>query len=144
MDVRVYEHAAIEVHVTTIVKVLAQIPRARAELSLDDGVMFENEPSAASSHKAPPSSNDSDDSDFLEEKDRTKADQYTVRSKGGKNELKLIGEYKPPHKLTMATIRRGFRPMDLSEALNNKDTPAMASSNQKSSGNKRKRLIRQK
>lgn len=69
----------------------------------------------------------------MEEKDRTKADQYGVRSEGGESELKLVVEYKPDHKFTTDTIHHGFRPMELEEVLDGKDAPPL----------KRKRVTRE-
>ncbi|KAL8659045.1 MAG: hypothetical protein Q9202_007308 [Teloschistes flavicans] len=144
-DVRRYEYAAVEAHVAAIIQALAQITQAKRELNLADGITFENEPTAFGEEQrtTPRNSDDeSEESDFGEEKDRTKADQYQIRSAGAKKELKLVVEYKAGHKLTSTTVRYGFRPMDIDQVLNRKDIPPEAISNGKSS-RKRKRLVRE-
>lgn len=144
MDVRYYEHTAVEVHVAAIINELARIPEARTDLNLADGVVFQNEPKSVGATPQSPTSrtgSTNEESDFEEEKDRTRADQFCVRKQGGNGQLMHIAEYKPPHKLTLDTINAGFRPMDVNKVLQRPDVPPLVSSDSKNSGKKRKRVV---
>ncbi|KAL8730482.1 MAG: hypothetical protein Q9166_004046 [cf. Caloplaca sp. 2 TL-2023] len=144
MDVRKYENVTVELLVAAIIKELAQVPQARTKYHLADGVIFENEPSSVSATpQTPPSRTESasDESDFEEEKDRTRADQYCVRKQGINNRLIQIVEYKAPHKLTTDTIRTGFRSMVIEEVLLRQDIPPIVHSNDEAAGKKRKRQV---
>lgn len=111
-DLESYERFAVEDHVRDIISELCKIPAAREEFGLGDGVWFDNHANA------------------LDEIERSEAntrlsrpDQFCIhRVDGESNTLLTTVEYKPPHKLTMETIRMGFRPMDFWREIVEPDT----------------------
>ncbi|CAG8000360.1 unnamed protein product [Penicillium salamii] len=84
-DLETYERLAVEDHVHDIVAELCKIPEAREEFRLGNGVRFDNHANA------------------LDKDDEADASLST---------LLTTVEYKPPHKLSVASLRRGLRPMD--------------------------------
>ncbi|KAL8766391.1 MAG: hypothetical protein Q9209_006825 [Squamulea sp. 1 TL-2023] len=137
------KHDAVEAHVTAIVKELAQLPKARTKYNLADGVSFEYEPESVSdAAQTPYSTTESarDVSEFEEEKDRTRADQYCVRQEGENTQrLIQIREYKTPHNMTSDIINTGFRSMVTKEVLLHKNQPPIVHSNNGAAGKKQKR-----
>ncbi|KAF4213889.1 hypothetical protein CNMCM5878_009879 [Aspergillus fumigatiaffinis] len=101
-DLESYERFAVEDHVRDIISELCKIPAAREEFGLGDGVWFDNHANA------------------LDEVERSgsgtrpsRPDQFCIhRVDGQSNTLLTTVEYKPPHKLSVQTIREGFRPME--------------------------------
>ncbi|KAH3182575.1 hypothetical protein KXV92_007261 [Aspergillus fumigatus] len=89
-----------------------KIPAAREEFGLGDGVWFDNHANALddvglSGSDARPS----------------RPDQFCIhRVDGQSNTLLTTIEYKPPHKLSVQTIREGLRPMDFWQEIVKPDT----------------------
>ncbi|KAL9609496.1 MAG: hypothetical protein Q9167_005745 [Letrouitia subvulpina] len=139
---RIYAKMAVEVPVSLILDQLSNIPTARLQLQVEDSVEFEHDDlTLQNTPRTPPSrtgSQSSIDSDFMEEKDRTRADQYCIRKKDMKRQLMAIVEYKPPHKLTVDSLMAGFRPMDVEkEVWSRPDIPPTVSSDDKHAGKRR-------
>ncbi|GFF96253.1 hypothetical protein IFM53868_08444 [Aspergillus udagawae] len=105
-DLETYERLAVEDHVHDIVAELCKIPEAREEFRLGDGVWFDNHANAL----------DEDDEVDASEPSTTKPskpDQFCIhRMDGNRSTLLTTVEYKPPHKLSVASLREGLRPMN--------------------------------
>lgn len=108
-ELEAYERFAVEEHVYDIIQELCKIPAAREEFGLGDGIQFSNhtnsltENTAAEADASQPSSIQS-----------PRPDQFCIhRVDGVTKKLLTSVEYKPPHKLPVATLRTGLRPMDL-------------------------------
>ncbi|PWY82241.1 hypothetical protein BO70DRAFT_336669 [Aspergillus heteromorphus CBS 117.55] len=108
-ELEAYERFAVEEHVHDIITELCRLPAARDEFGLGDGIQF-------SSH-----TNSLDENEALEA-DASQAssvpyprpDQFCIhRVDGNTTTLLTSVEYKPPHKLSVATLRMGLRPMEL-------------------------------
>ncbi|KAJ5608657.1 hypothetical protein N7528_009224 [Penicillium herquei] len=108
-DLEAYERFAVEEHVSDIITELCKIPAAREEFGLGDGVQFSNH------------TNSLDDNDAIEADTsqpssvhHPRPDQFCIhRVNGHSNTLLTTVEYKPHHKLPVATLRMGLRPMNL-------------------------------
>lgn len=111
-DLESYERFAVEDHVRDIISELCKIPEAREEFGLGDGVWFDNHANAL------------DDIERAGSDTRlSRPDQFCIhRVDGGSNALLTTVEYKPPHKLSVETIRAGFRQMDFWQEVVNPDT----------------------
>ncbi|KAL4994947.1 hypothetical protein BDV10DRAFT_142818 [Aspergillus recurvatus] len=112
--IETYERIAVEDHVRDIISELCKIPAAREEFMLGDGIWFDNHTNALTesqaeldaSHPHPHISR------------RPRPDQFCIhRVDGSTNSLLLTVEYKPPHKLSVETLRAGLRPMELWEEM---------------------------
>lgn len=111
-DLESYERFAVEDHVRDIISELCKIPAAREEFGLGDGVWFDNHANA------------------LDEVERSgsdtrlsRPDQFCIhRVDGQSNTLLTTVEYKPPHKLSVQTIREGFQPIDFWQEIVKPDT----------------------
>lgn len=105
-DLETYERLAVEDHVHDIVAELCKIPDAREEFRLGSGVWFDNHANAL----------DEDDETEARQTSSTtpsKPDQFCIhRVDGTTSTLLTTVEYKPPHKLSMASLREGLRPME--------------------------------
>ncbi|KAE8154478.1 hypothetical protein BDV25DRAFT_147743 [Aspergillus avenaceus] len=105
-DLEQYERVAVEDHVHDIVAELCKIPSAREEFQLGNGVWFDN-------HANYLDENDEIDASELSATTRSKPDQFCIhRVDGDTNTLLTTVEYKPPHKLPVASLRVGLRPME--------------------------------
>ncbi|GMG22202.1 unnamed protein product [Aspergillus oryzae] len=97
---------AVEGHVHDIVAELCRIPEAREQFRLGNGLWFDNHANAL----------DEDDEVDASEQSTTKPskpDQFCIhRMDGNRGILLTTVEYKPPHKLSVASLREGLRPMD--------------------------------
>lgn len=105
-DLETYERLAVEDHVHDIVAELCKIPEAREEFRLGNGLWFDNNANAL----------DEDDEVDASEQSTTKPskpNQFCIhRMDGNRSTLLTTVEYKPPHKLSVASLREGLRPMD--------------------------------
>ncbi|KAL4801325.1 hypothetical protein ASPSYDRAFT_165259 [Aspergillus sydowii CBS 593.65] len=110
-DLESYERFAVEDHVRDIISELCKIPAAREEFGLGDGVWFDNHANAL------------DDIERAGSDTRlSRPDQFCIhRVDGESNALLTTVEYKPPHKLSVETIRAGFRQMDFWQEVVNPD-----------------------
>lgn len=102
-DLEAYARRAVEEHVQDIVEALCRSPEARQELQLDCGLRFDNH-----------------GNDLGEDEDPRRInapvgepDQFCIHRHGGDNNTLITTvEYKPPHKLSIATLCAGLRPME--------------------------------
>ncbi|CAG7947063.1 unnamed protein product [Penicillium salamii] len=105
-DLETYERLAVEDHVHDIVAELCKIPEAREEFRLGNGVRFDNHANALDK-------DDEADASLPSTSRPSKPDQFCIhRMDGNRSTLLTTVEYKPPHKLSVASLRRGLRPMD--------------------------------
>jgi hypothetical protein len=101
-DLETYERLAVEDHVHDIVAELCKIPEAREEFRLGNGVWFDNH------------ANLLDEDDEVDASDPSttkpsKPDQFCIhRMDGNRSTLLTTVEYKPPHKLSVASLREGL------------------------------------
>ncbi|SCO54113.1 uncharacterized protein FFNC_15340 [Fusarium fujikuroi] len=110
--IETYERMAVEDHVRDIVVELCKIPAARDEFGLGDAIWFDNHTNALDGGDMEVDGVGSAGSH------RPKSDQYCFhRVDGNANALLFVSEYKPPHKLSVETLRAGLRPMELWEEL---------------------------
>ncbi|CAG8899420.1 unnamed protein product [Penicillium egyptiacum] len=108
-ELEAYKRFAVEEHVHDIVPELCKLPAARDEFGLRDGIQFSNY------------TNSLNDNDIIEADasqplsvPHPRPDQFCIhRVDGNTTSLLTTVEYKPPHKLPVATLRTGLRPMDL-------------------------------
>ncbi|KAJ5353811.1 hypothetical protein N7541_006375 [Penicillium brevicompactum] len=98
-----YEHLGVENPVQSVIAELCKIPAARQEFHLGDGIAFKDHGNALDPVKG-------------EESVITgpcRPDQYCIhRVNEGTGTLLTTVEYKPPHKLSVASLRIGLREMD--------------------------------
>ncbi|KAJ8098421.1 hypothetical protein POJ06DRAFT_303098 [Lipomyces tetrasporus] len=99
-----YERLAVEDNVRYVIAELCKIPDAREEFKLEDGVQFDNHANALT------------DVEFGKP-DVEDQDKIFYRVKGNTNILFTTAEYKPPHKLSVESLRAGLRPMDFYEKV---------------------------
>ncbi|KAJ6021258.1 hypothetical protein N7540_006762 [Penicillium herquei] len=108
-DLEAYERFGVEEHVHDIIAELCQIPAARAEFGLGDGIQFSNHTHSLSRDETVGA-----DENHLSSTPHPRPDQFCIhRVDGNTNTLLTTVEYKPPHKLPVAALRMGLRPMDL-------------------------------
>lgn len=108
-DLEAYERFGVEEHVHDIIAELCKLPAACDEFSLGDGIQFSN-------HTNSLSRNETFEADTTQPSStpNPRPDQFCIhRVDGNTNTLLTTVEYKPPHKLPVATLRMGLRPMDL-------------------------------
>ena len=137
-DLETYQRIAVEDAATSILSTLSAMPKAQAELGLDEKIEFENHanslsavaeevqerlylhtprtsPSLSSSSS---SSKPSSMSPLSPKRPRTRADQFCVYGESGETRrLLFLIEYKPPHKLSIGNLRAGLRDMDLKKEV---------------------------
>jgi serine/threonine protein kinase len=107
-----YERIAVEDHVRDIISELCKIPAAREEFMLGDGIWFDNHTNALTESQVEL------DTNHPPNLRRPRPDQFCIhRVDGSTNSLLLTVEYKPPHKLSVETLRAGLRPMELWEEM---------------------------
>ncbi|EER24649.1 hypothetical protein CPC735_060190 [Coccidioides posadasii C735 delta SOWgp] len=116
-DLESYERFGVEDHVHDVIAELCEIPNARSEFSLGDGIQFEN-------HANTLDKLDSDISGATHGTLRQPSpDQFCVRRlDDSTNTLITTGEFKPPHKLPVEYIRVGLRPMEFWEEVVQRET----------------------
>ena len=108
-DLEAYERFAVEEHVNDIITELCKIPAAREEFGLGDGVQFSN-------HTNSLNDNDAIEADTNQPSSvhHLRPDQFCIHRVDGRSTTLLTTvEYKPHHKLPVATLRMGLRPMNL-------------------------------
>ncbi|KAL4931879.1 uncharacterized protein BDV17DRAFT_279971 [Aspergillus undulatus] len=104
-----YERFAVEEHVHDIITELCKLPAARDEFGLGDGIQFSSHTNSLNENEVP-EANASQSSSVH----HPRPDQFCIhRVDGNTTTLLTSVEYKPPHKLSVATLRMGLRPMDL-------------------------------
>jgi hypothetical protein len=105
-DLETYERLAVEDHVHEIIAELCKIPDAREEFRLGNGIWFDNHPNALDE-------DEEDDASQPSATNPSRPDQFCIhRRDGNRSTLLTTVEYKPPHKLSIANLREGLRPMD--------------------------------
>ncbi|THC89327.1 hypothetical protein EYZ11_011230 [Aspergillus tanneri] len=108
-ELEFYERFAVEEHVHDIITELCKLPPARDEFGLGDGIQFSNHMNSLNENEAIEA-----DASQPSSVHRPRPDQFCIhRVDGNITTLLTTVEYKPPHKLSVATIRMGLRPMDL-------------------------------
>jgi hypothetical protein len=110
----------VEEHINDIITELCKIPAAREEFGLGDGIQFSNHTNSLNNYDAiePDASQPSS-------VHHPRPDQFCIHRVDGRTTTLLTTvEYKPPHKLPVATLRTGLRPMDLwKEMVNSNKIP---------------------
>ncbi|KAI2887417.1 hypothetical protein CBS11852_7480 [Aspergillus niger] len=108
-ELEAFERFAVEEHVHDIITELCKLPAARDEFSLGDGVQFSNHTNSLNENGAPEA-----DASQPSNVHHPRPDQFCIhRVDDNTTNLLTSVEYKPPHKLSVATLRMGLRPMDL-------------------------------
>ncbi|KAJ5993340.1 hypothetical protein N7451_009064 [Penicillium sp. IBT 35674x] len=108
-ELEAYERFAVEEHVHDIITELCKIPAARNEFGLGDGIQFSNHTNTLNENQATEASESQ-----ISSIHHPRPDQFCIhRVDGNTNTLLTSVEYKPPHKLSVAALRLGLRPMDL-------------------------------
>ncbi|KAI3092916.1 hypothetical protein CBS147333_10171 [Penicillium roqueforti] len=108
-ELEAYERFAVEEHVHDIITELCKLPAARDEFGLGDGIQFSNHTNSLNENGAPEA--DASQSSSIH---HPRPDQFCIhRVDDNTTTLLTSVEYKPPHKLSVATLRMGLRPMDL-------------------------------
>ncbi|CAG7922066.1 unnamed protein product [Penicillium olsonii] len=106
LDLQKYERFAVEDYVHYIVAELCKVPEAREEFRLGNGVWFDNHTNALDQ-------DDEADASLLSNIKPSKLDQSCIhRIDGNRSTLLTTIECKPPHKLTVASLQKGLRPMN--------------------------------
>ncbi|OQD72493.1 hypothetical protein PENDEC_c021G06128 [Penicillium decumbens] len=108
-ELEAYERFAVEEHVHDIITELCKIPAARNEFGLGDGIQFSNHTNTLNENQATEASESQ-----ISSIHHPRPDKFCIhRVDGNTNTLLTSVEYKLPHKLSVATLRMGLRPMDL-------------------------------
>ncbi|PLN79964.1 hypothetical protein BDW42DRAFT_171909 [Aspergillus taichungensis] len=103
------ERAAVEEHVSKLIEELCELPAARAEFGLGDGVRFDSHANSLDSSEA-----NEAEANQLSSIHHPEPNQVCIHRIDGETSTLLTSvEYKPPHKLSMEHLRIGLRPMDL-------------------------------
>ncbi|KXL49182.1 hypothetical protein M433DRAFT_151893 [Acidomyces richmondensis BFW] len=108
-ELEAYERFAVEEHINDIITELCKIPAAREEFGLGDGIQFSNHTNSLNNYGAIEA-----DASQPSSVHHPRPDQFCIHRVDGRTTTLLTTvEYKPPHKLPVATLRTGLRPMDL-------------------------------
>ncbi|KAK5790552.1 hypothetical protein VI817_007839 [Penicillium citrinum] len=108
-ELEAYERFAVEEHVHDIITELCKIPAARHEFGLGDGIQFSNHTNILNESQATEASESR-----ISSIHHPRPDQFCIHRVDGNTDTLLTSvEYKPPHKLSVAILRMGLRPMDL-------------------------------
>ncbi|KAJ6105282.1 hypothetical protein N7523_010092 [Penicillium sp. IBT 18751x] len=108
-ELEAFERFAVEEHVHDIITELCKLPAARDEFGLGDGIQFSNHTNSLNENGAPEA-----DASQPSNVHHPRPDQFCIhRVDDNTTTLLTSVEYKPPHKLSVATLRMGLRPMDL-------------------------------
>jgi hypothetical protein len=108
-ELEAYERFAVEEHVHDIITQLCKLPAARDEFGLGEGIQFSN-------HTNSLNENETIEADASQPSSvhHPRPDQFCIhRVDDNTTTLLTSVEYKPPHKLSVATLRIGLRPMNL-------------------------------
>ncbi|KAF7158979.1 hypothetical protein CNMCM6106_005933 [Aspergillus hiratsukae] len=120
-DLESYERFAVEDHVHDVIAELCKIPETRKRFQLGDGVIFDNHSNAL--HEA----NIDSSTDQPPNPRRCRPDPFCIRRiDGTTSSIVTTVEYKPPHKLSVQTLRdgllqEGLQTMDFYESVANQD-----------------------
>ncbi|KAL2823332.1 hypothetical protein BDW59DRAFT_173501 [Aspergillus cavernicola] len=105
-DVECYKPATVEDHVRDIITELCKLPAACNKFSLSDGIKFSSHINLLNKTKVSEVVSSSTPN--------PRPDQFCIHRVDHDNSTILTSvEYKPPHKLSVETLRIGLRPMDL-------------------------------
>ncbi|KAJ5469740.1 hypothetical protein N7539_009358 [Penicillium diatomitis] len=108
-ELEAYERFAVEEHVHDIITELCKLPAARNEFGLGDEIQFSNHTNSLNENEAPEA-----DASQPSSVHHPRPDQFCIHRVDDHTTTLLTSvEYKPPHKLSLATLRMGLRPMDL-------------------------------
>ncbi|CAG8161735.1 unnamed protein product, partial [Penicillium nalgiovense] len=108
-ELEAYERFAVEEHVYDIITKLCKLLAARDEFGLGDGIQFSNHTNSLNENEAIEA-----DASQPSSVHNPRPDQFCIhRVDGNTTTLLTSVEYKPPHKLSVSTLRLGLRPMDL-------------------------------
>ena len=108
-DLEAYERFGVEEHVHDIIAELCKVPAACDEFGLGDGIQFSNHTNSLGGNETIEADTSQSTRTF-----HPRPDQFCIhRVDGNTNTLLTTVEYKPPHKLPVATLRMGLRTMDL-------------------------------
>ncbi|KAF3018783.1 hypothetical protein E8E15_008547 [Penicillium rubens] len=108
-DLEAYERFGVEEHVHDIIAELCKIPAACDEFGLGDGIQFSNHTNSLTRNETFEA-----DTSQVSNTPHPRPDQFCIhRVDGNTTTVLTTVEYKPPHKLPVATLRMGLRPMDL-------------------------------
>ncbi|CDM27595.1 unnamed protein product [Penicillium roqueforti FM164] len=108
-ELEAYERFTVEEHVHNIITELCKLPAARDEFGLGDGIQFSN-------HMNSLNENEAIEADMSQPSNihHPRPDQFCIhRIDDNSTTLLTSIEYKPPHKLSVTTLRIGLRPIDL-------------------------------
>ncbi|KID81654.1 hypothetical protein MGU_11007 [Metarhizium guizhouense ARSEF 977] len=112
-ELELYQRIAVEDHVRDIITELCKIPAAREEFGLGDGIFFDNHTNSLNRVDSIGAAVSQSSSIH-----HPRPDRFFMHRVDSETTVPLTsGESKPPHKLSMATIRLGLRPMDLWEHM---------------------------
>ncbi|KAL4749602.1 hypothetical protein BDW72DRAFT_214014 [Aspergillus terricola var. indicus] len=108
-----YERFAVEDHVRDIITELCKLPAARDEFGLGDGIQFSSHTNLL---------NKTEVSEVVASQPsiipNPRPDQFCIhRANSNISTVLTSVEYKPPHKLPVATLRMGLHPMNLWKAM---------------------------
>lgn len=107
--IEAYERFGVEEHVHDTIIELCKLLAARDEFGLGDGIQFSNHTNSLS--RSEPLETDPN---HLSSRLHPRPDQFCIHLvDDNTNTILTTVEYKPPHKLPVATLRMGLRPMDL-------------------------------
>lgn len=138
-DLEKYEGVAVESRVEEIIGHLKDDEYVKAKYRLGQGVVFDNHTNTLSDgdeevqdslrqQKPVQDPHTPANVDFLldSKPNRTNSDQICSRieGEGRPRSLLFIAEYKPPHKLPVGSLQRGFREMDVKKHCNQFEIPA--------------------
>jgi hypothetical protein len=99
----------VEENVHDIITELCKLPAARDESGLGDGIQFSNHTNSLNENEAIEA-----DASQPSSVHHPRPDQFCIhRVDDNTTTLLTSVEYKPPHKLSVATLRMGLRPMNL-------------------------------
>lgn len=108
-DLEAYERFAVGDYIYDIITALCKLPAARDEFGLGDGIQSSNYTNSLNQNEAIEA-----DASQPSSVHHLRPDQFCIhRIDGNTSTLLTTVEYKPPHKLSVATLRMGLRPMDL-------------------------------
>ncbi|KAJ6037375.1 hypothetical protein N7540_001654 [Penicillium herquei] len=111
-----YEKNCVEGYVGSVISELCQIPAAHTEFMLGKGVYFDDHPNALTETHQAEAADQSKSSD-------PKPYHFCIHEfNDGTNNLILVAEYKPPHKLSVENLLAGLQPMELYEQVVKRNT----------------------
>ncbi|CAG8417681.1 unnamed protein product [Penicillium salamii] len=109
-DLGMYERLAVEKHIADIISELCKIPAARDEFGLGGGIQFHNYHHTNVLHE---NETNASDTSQLSSVHRPRPDQSCIHRVEDITTVLTSVEYLLPHKLSVATLRMGLRPMDI-------------------------------